>query len=101
MTDIEQYCDILANFDFEKVQAYMESVNWTWADPVKPSAVPTVEEIQELAKELITDVIFNGVPSASTGGLLALRNGDHVSLIFCLEEWDTAFNEIEAPSDPF
>jgi hypothetical protein len=87
--------DVMCNFDFEKVQVVMQSLNWTWA--CTENGVPDVFEIKDVAKGLLKDSIMhcteedNGM-TVETGGLQARYvpdNGDGeewLSLRFILEE---------------
>ncbi|MCF7866764.1 hypothetical protein K9L67_05985 [Candidatus Woesearchaeota archaeon] len=62
--------DILERFDFETVESYMKSVNWTWQDR---KTTPTIKHLKSCILSLIGAICENGYnnynPSTcSTGG---------------------------------
>lgn len=105
--------DTLDNFDFEKVQKYMEYANWTWVgDEIDEDGrllreIPSIQKIKATAKQLILDTInnclsedendFNGPYSVSTGGLKVIfnkgseNNTYSLSLEFIIEEFTCDF----------
>lgn len=101
--------ETLDNFDFEKVQKYMEYANWAWVgDEIDEDGrllheIPSVSKIKATAKQLILEAInnclsegendYNGPYAVSTGGLKAtFYNKDKendtysLSLEFIIEE---------------
>ena len=75
--------EILDNFDFKKVHAYMVLTDWKWHE----THVPTVEELREVAHRnlLYACRADEAETICSSGGLTAYKNPLEVSLIFELE----------------
>ena len=67
--------EVLLHFDFEKVLAHMQSVDWRWAKDDGSSAVPTLDELQALARSLLTQAIWHkdSVVNLGSGGLWAYK----------------------------
>lgn len=90
--DRKKVYDVLKNFDFEKVQKIMTSLDWKWCGTLH--GVPTVDEIKALAHRLLVDAIYENTTIA-TGGLRATyeskKDEDDVSFLsleFIVEEWE-------------
>lgn len=85
--------DLEENFEWKKVQRVMKYVGWEWH---ATKGVPNVEQIKELAKSLLRQLIqergrFTGV---GTGGLYASQfknelGGKSYKLSFVLTSWET------------
>src|SRR5690554_4469915 len=52
---LEAVEEIMENFDFERVHAVMDFLNWTWID--NPRKVPTVQALRISARGLLLDVV--------------------------------------------
>mgnify|MGYP001557979504 CR=1 FL=1 len=72
MTKAKQIENILANFDFGRVQAHMRKVGWTWGSEKQ---VPTLPELQATAQKLLEDLIPK-MTYFSTGGFYATWDKD-------------------------
>jgi len=62
--------DIFEQFDFERVEKYMKSVNWTWNDR---SSTPTIKELKSCVLNLVSEIvdknkIIHNPSTISTGG---------------------------------
>lgn len=65
---------LIAEFDFETVARVMDLLDWVWGEPSKR---PTIAEMRECARELLSDVCQSDErPDWSTGGFAAARYGD-------------------------
>lgn len=84
--------DIIDNFDFQKVEAMMAAVGWTWCDVGSPG----VYDLRKLARRLLREVVRHPGTTTSTGGLLAeskvYSSCEHLylSLQFVGAEWDNS-----------
>ena len=92
--------EIMDNFDFEKVAKVMETLNWTW---LGADTSPTVEELQNMAGNLLWDVCNADYDVVSAGGFEASKDfsdpdDPYVALRFVVEEWDAG--EKLAENDP-
>lgn len=91
MKIITLICNIIEEFDFEKVHNVMKFLNWEWHD----TGVPDVKELKAQATELLNDAYEGSLKNAnktwniSTGGFLATVSieANYVSLKFIIEEW--------------
>lgn len=73
---------ILENFDFDKVKRTMEALNWKWRD-----GVPSTYNLIETAKELLTHLTEDEeITLTGTGGFIATKDSDVLSLYFVIEE---------------
>jgi hypothetical protein len=74
-------------FDFENVAKTMEVLNWKWIGTEE--GVPTIGEIKEQARRLLTQAIKERV-TIGTGGFKATYNHKykHLTLEFIVSEWD-------------
>ncbi len=83
----EQVAEVLASFDFDRVQRVMEHLDWTWASLAR---IPTREELAVEAGRLLREL--DGKPGVlGSGGLRASYKEDGtLSLKFILcETWST------------
>ena len=80
--------EILDNFDFTKIHAYMTLTNWTWRN----DGVPTIEAMREAAREYLLKVCAAPEPETSygSGGFVAYKSDDVVHLSFELEWYEVA-----------
>ena len=80
--------EILRQFDFKKVHKVMTVLDWTWGDHER---VPTVGELRDCARELLTCCLKQGKGFSCTGGFWAILDEDgELTLQFVLEEWSVA-----------
>lgn len=79
-------CEILENFDFEKVEKIMKFLEWKWGDEI-----PDKYEIRRTAKGLLKDLILGKSNMISTGGFIAIKSRKHkqMSLYFYIESCET------------
>ncbi len=91
--------EIVQSFDWPKVHAYMTQSNWVWYMGFGRVEVPTVEELQQQARELLTQALEiwqrdQYSMTVSTGGLAArveqFKTGPRLSLSFELAQRDTS-----------
>lgn len=99
--------EVLAHFDFEKVQEVMRALNWTWFGSKE---VPTLRELKESAEQRMSDAIEQVLSPNNTehhevgwvsnsGGLKAMawkkEDGTlaRVQLEFVVEDWDAEDDE--------
>ena len=79
---------ILEDFDFEKVHDLMLRENWCWYDLEVDGKVPSVEQLEKEATDLLKSVCYcsedGGEPYQfnASGGLCAEKRGDAVELRF-------------------
>ena len=78
----KQIAKILNDFDFKRVHRCMTAMNWTWHE----KSVPSIEQLQECARELLRDCKRKRGHALSTGGFQASCDGSHLSLTFLIEE---------------
>lgn len=88
--------DVIDNFDFEKVHAIMEALNWTYADS---EDIPTVEKLYETAADLLWRLALGDESRIATGGFVAERDYSdgiaYISLSFVAEEMDSCCDWID------
>ena len=94
--------DIIANFDFEKVNIVMKTLNWQWAN----EGIPNIKELKESAIERLKNAIEQAISPdnkehhdigwiSSSGGFKATawknKKGklDKLQLEFIVSDWDT------------
>lgn len=79
---------VLENFDFNRVERAMKSLNWEWN-----LSIPTHEDLIKMAKDLLYGLIDNDTTEMACGGFRAERiiDGDDefFRLTFCVTEWDS------------
>ena len=89
-----QECEIMDNFDFEKVHKCMQALNWRYYD-----GEPDLDKLKYIAESLINHVkriIEAGEGDewvlASTGGFVAsahfVKGSWHLSLDFVVARWE-------------
>lgn len=88
MTKEELYKErdrIMDNFDFEKVLAHMERVDWKWlrGDSYE---VPSIFELRGTARQCLSHVIESAEPSSdsATGGFHAYKFPWGIQLVFAV-----------------
>lgn len=96
--------EVLAHFDFEKVNQTMKALNWTWWDKAK--GVPTIQQLKESAEHHMNSAIEQVLSEknkeshdvafmSASGGFKAMawktKKGKlaKVQLEFIVSEWDT------------
>lgn len=74
-SDTERIERLIAKFDFETVVRVMNLLDWIWYEPGKR---PTIAEMRECARELLSDVCQSDDKCVdwSTGGFTAARYDD-------------------------
>lgn len=93
--------DVLLFFDYEKVHKAMEAIDWTYAsnysytDNTYTEAVPTIEQIKEAARDIITELIERDARTAETGGFRAEKIDEEIVLSFVLEQNFSEYYERE------
>jgi len=75
--------EILDNFDFDKVQSVMQHLNWRWSLGNNVIQVPTVDELKDMAKQLLEDADANS-HNIGSGGFEAEKIGDELTLKFVI-----------------
>jgi hypothetical protein len=94
-TTDEMIQEILDNFDFEQMHKVMTFLNWKWYY----DAVPTIEELKEIAKNLLNQTVkginnFKGFNNlfCSSGGFRAIGKKDgeviYLELLFECTSWN-------------
>ena len=109
--------DIIDNFDFDKVKVVMDNLDWKWCGMKRAdiqtgewelkveSDVPTLDEIKQLAANLLWDLANDPENTfCATGGFRAEKdfsdpNSPWMRLSFEVTDWDVEFGEIETASD--
>ena len=82
-TDSDQIKEILQNFDFEKVHAYMTLTSWTWGPD---NLVPSMGHIVESAKRLMSEALKEKT-SMATGGFHVIYSKGNIELLFAIENY--------------
>jgi hypothetical protein len=77
--------EIMQRFNFEEVHAHMVSTDWKWHQD-GAMKIPELDEIKQLARVLLTRVIWEETHTASvgTGGFMAYKMPWGLSLAFQL-----------------
>lgn len=85
---------IIDNFDFYKVEKYMQEHNWTWAT-TKGWNTPNVIELQRCAEHLLTECRSRTIEhmSLGTGGFTVIKLYNELSLYFAIEESSDEYDE--------
>ena len=83
--------DIMDNFDFDRVHKTMELLDWHWATS-KDGGVPTVDEIRDVAADILWELVNSNNEFIATGGLEARKDfsdpsNPFIELKFVVEEW--------------
>ena len=93
--------EVLAHFDFDKVNQTMKALNWTWRD----EGIPTIQQLKESAEERMYNAIDQVLSEknkeshevawiSATGGFKAMawktKKGKlkRIQLEFIVSEWD-------------
>jgi hypothetical protein len=92
----------LDGFNFERLQAMMQAVNWRYYTRYHGMEVPDVERLKAAAKDLLTRVVNDpGIRITSTGGFEAEAMGvmddgtfDGVMLRFVFEESEAWWEDL-------
>lgn len=96
--DIPTIKRIMDTFDFQKVHAYMTSINWKWGSGLNSArvtktidAVPSVEDLKVHAHYLLDCVSLDTsghtrVHVRGSGGFFAIKNSGTFELIFSIED---------------
>jgi len=107
--------DIFDNFDFERVKKTMDALDWQWCDVKRldpkddfkektVSAVPTLDEIKEVAAKLMWECANMDTERLATGGLVVEKdftdpNDPWMRLSFEVTDWDAAASELDEDED--
>jgi len=91
--------EVLENFDFYKVRKVMKFIKMKWPDGEGELKVPSIQELEEQARNLLESSIEQvfkdkeNVGYASSGGFQAICdwNSDCLSLSFNLDESEIIF----------
>lgn len=92
--------EIIEDFDYEKVLAYMRENNWNHGNKA-----PTLESLITLSRGLLEDLLDNeNMQFISTGGFYAIRHHGYTELIFGIvssfsEEEETSVESDEVAFD--
>lgn len=68
---------IIANFNFTRVHHYMSLVKWSWWDGKGPDGVPTIEQLESQARQMLIDT-YNEKCGRQTGGFVTEYYGGNV-----------------------
>lgn len=71
--------EVIAQFNFKNVRAYMEQHNWYWRDQGR---VPTIAELKETADHVMQEAFSNESGYCASGGFEAERIAYGISLRF-------------------
>jgi len=86
--------EIVAEFNFQKVQQIMIQLNWEWYfDGVM--RVPTLDEMKEAARRLLLSAARTGSAAVQSGGFMAQRVGSGLALLFAVETADCQYPDAE------
>ena len=89
--------EIMSSFNFKKVKAYMDLVEWKYAHDDGTMRVPDIETIKSTAYKMLIRLNEFGDYS-STGGFTATLhnwNGGTIILTFNIAEFEYSKNEVE------
>lgn len=80
--------EVMLQFDFEKVLAHMQSVDWRWHQDEGEPRVPTLEELQALARSLLTKAVWHESPvtNIGSGGFHAYKMSWGLQLTFSIAQ---------------
>lgn len=82
--------EIIAEFNFQKVERVMNLLGWTWYfDGVM--RMPTVDEMKEAARRLLLSAAHTGSAAVQSGGFMAQRVGSGLALLFAVETADCQY----------
>lgn len=82
---------VLADFDFDAVHRFMESVGWEYEKDGE-RYIPSIIQLYQKAEDLLTLAIGNK-QTYSSGGFCAFANDMDCELSFCIEESCCAFED--------
>lgn len=84
---VKKINDIIDNFDFEKVHAYMTLIKWVWFC----EGIPSVSELKETAKKLLIEAIEKEYAEIATGGFFVINDSKigYLWLGFCIEDGES------------
>lgn len=80
--------EIMDSFNFDVVLNYMQDTNWGWyVSPEEGTRVPTIDEIKNTARTLLTKAIWYEEPvvNISTGGFHVYKLQWGLELNFSIE----------------
>lgn len=82
--------EIMNYFDFREVHEAMKALDWTWV--TCSGRTPDVKNLRVTARRLLTEVAYEKerVTYIGTGGFIARKNGDSLSLSFEITDWDNS-----------
>ncbi len=82
-----QIQEILDNFDFNKVQSVMQHLNWKWSMGPNNYAIPTIENLVDMATQLLKDAeaASDDPFIVGCGGFEAEKSGGDLNLKFVIE----------------
>lgn len=76
----------LDNFDFEKTRNGMVGMKWEWSGSLDEFKIPTIAEMRNCARRLLDGAATIESGYLSTGGFVAKREGEYLSLAFIVDE---------------
>jgi len=101
---IEDLIDgIMEDFDFEKVHSVMTFLKWWWPGGSGPEGVPTIMQLREKARQLLSKVVKEKeFDQVQAGGFVAYRSiknkdslDDGLQLLFSLESFESYLGDFE------
>jgi hypothetical protein len=87
--------EILASFNFVRVQRVMSLLDWTWYFDGVPR-IPTVSEMKETAVRLLREVARTPSCAIQSGGFMAQHAGGSLSLLFTVATADCQYPDAGA-----
>jgi len=81
---------VLENFDFGKVRAAMDALNWEWFG----MGVPSINQLKEMAKRLLENLNLDATEISCGGFRADLYEGDF-RLSFCVEDAESTYYKEE------
>lgn len=85
----EAIADIMKNFDWDTTHRIMRHMKWQWGD----QGVPTIADLQALARQLLQAACKEQLCMTGTGGLCVMRYGCTLRLSFEVTDWDHESNK--------
>lgn len=80
--DYQIHC-ILEHFEFKLIHQVMIRLEWGWEGDI-----PTVADLKQIAKELLSEAACDGYGISTFGGFVATRSEDVLKLSFVLFDLD-------------
>jgi len=77
---------LIANLDFDKIVKVMNLTDWTWGTPAQ---VPSLVQMKETARSLLTEMLESGYREHGTGGFEAWQDGQHFGIRFVVADSGT------------